>query len=250
MIYSIRRAFTLAETLITLAVIGIIAAMVVPEIMKTSPDTNVILFKKAYSTIETVISNMINDESIYPSLSIDTVANVPRGFNNTAAVANGTANKFCYYLADQMDTIGTVTCPTTAVSTIPPAKSFTTTDGIDWYIYIPVLDSTTNGNANLAANQTTSSQFPLSSKYYTTKIIVDVNGSKAPNCSVDTTDTGAAGTLKLTLCPANTDPDTFAIGVRYDGKLMAGCSKDDSTTCAAPTDATAVSILQNPTKSN
>lgn len=253
-----KKAFTLAETLITLIIVGVIAATVTPIIMSAIPNTNKVKFKKAYSVTETAITNMINNDIIYPASAILTAGDgldYEQGFNNTAAIPNGNGavtpniNKFCYYMADQMNIIGQSNCPTAdAITTVPYTKpNFTTTDGVDWYIYIPVKD-TDNAAQTGASSITTTSQFPLNSNYYTTKIILDVNGSKTPNCTADLN----FNTYGLTKCPSNATPDQYVIGVRYDGKLQVGCSTTPICTPGSGgatdvTDQGAINILANPT---
>lgn len=220
--------FTLAEIMVAIGVLGVLSAMLIPTIAKIAPDKNKVMFKKAYYTLERAADNMINDDNNYPSNAIDTLANVIRGFNYTTATTN-TSNKFCYFLSDELNTVGTVSCPATNAT---GTGTFTTTDGIKWTVYIPISDATTTGNANLAANQTASSQFPLNSTLYTTLITVDVNpASNSSNCSED-----ALSNPTVSACSAGTSPDTFRINIRYDGKLQ-----------IPTTDTNATNILSNPT---
>lgn len=227
-----KRAFTLAETLVTLVMIGIIASLTTPMLMNVLPNQNKVKFKKAYSTLENVISNMSNDEVNYPSTimgtNITSSASVPMGFQNTTAVTSPvTCNKFIYLFLQQVNTIGATNCN-------PPAQTTTnigtTTDGITWYIYLNAVDSTSSPPDKV--------EFPIDFLAYKTKIIMDVNGAARPNC---TADLGFA-TYGLTQCAANTTPDTFIIGVQYDGTLQIGSS---SINDIGPTGAKA--ILTNPT---
>lgn len=221
------KGFTLAEVMVVLGILGVLAAILIPAVFQTAPNNNKVMFKKAYYTLEQVVSKMINDDTSYPSVT--NASNIERGFNYTDVKSNNTTNKFCYYLTNELNTVGTVTCPINPDYT---NGTFTTTDGVSWSVYFPAAD---------AAYDT---QFPMSSPYYATKIIVDVNGSKNPNCTADTG--GSAAPYSLTLCPVTTDcsskPDKFIIGVRYDGKLQIGSNTN--------TDVCANSILQEPTKNN
>lgn len=236
-----KRAFTLAETMVVLVMIGIIAALTTPTLMKLIPNQNKIKFKKAYSNLENIISNMSNDEVDYPSTIMGTnltnLASVPMGFQNTTAVTSpSSCNKFTYLFLQQANTIGPTKCD-------PPAKTTTkigtTTDGIDWYIYLNALDS-------VPASST--SEFPIDFLTYKTKIIMDINGSALPNCTMDSN----FSTYGLTQCAANTAADTFIIGVQYDGTLQVGCSttpicKPGSGGSTDVTDQGAIDILTNPT---
>lgn len=259
----IKKGFTLSEALITLVVLGIIAAVLVPAITKQAPDKNKIMFRKAYNTLQQAVSVLINDDANYPStqtiqIPASTGIYYQKGFNYTTQ-ASGTNLKFCSLLSDLMNTTISANCPATnATGQIP----FTTSDGITWTLYIPVSDDT-NTTETATTAVTTGVQFPISSSLYTTKIIIDIDGNtKGTNCS---TDTGFAAPYKPTAgtpSPAYADyapttrcvntgvdsatnpckfkPDTFIIGVRYDGKLQVGSGNN--------TDNCAMNILSNPTE--
>lgn len=212
-----KKAFTLQETLITMGIIGVLAALLIPSLSKTVPNSNKVMFKKAYHTLEQAVSDLINNDASYP---IDqtalyqgsTTVYVEQGFNYTTQdgtlVPAGT-NKFCYLLAQELNTIGTISCPATNGT-----GTFRTTDGVDWTIYLPA------------------SQFPLDNTSYTTLVTVDINGTKSPNCS-----NVAFSNPTTTACsPTTTIPDKYQIGIRYDGKLQINTS-----------DAMASDILSNPT---
>lgn len=218
-----KKGFTLAETLITLALVGIIAAFVIPAITKTTPNQNKVLFKKAYSSLERAISDLSNDEVDYPTVpgtSTDGL-NTPLttiGFNNTSigAAAPASTDKFCYLLSQQMNTTLTqaqIATPSTYCPVAAGTGTFTTTDGIIWSMTTP-----------------TATSFALTPSSYM-YIKIDVNGAKAPNCG----DTGNSS--GFTACTANQSADKFYIGIRYDGKMNV-------------VDANATAILQNPTVNN
>lgn len=239
-----KKGFTLSEVMIAMTVLGVIAAILVPVVMKAMPQNNKVLFRKAYSTIEKSVSSMISDETNYPS-DLTIVPTPPgttsysRGFNNTTATTN-TSNKFCYFLADQLNLNGAATLIGTGAT---GNSTFTTTDGIAWTIYTPVSDTTNNTSQTLANVSTTAVQFPIgatAANSYLTKIIVDVNGATKPNCTADTS--GTAAPYSLTACSVTADctskPDQFIIGVRFDGKLQISAS--------GSSDACAASILANP----
>lgn len=235
----IKKGFTLSEVMVTLGILGVLAAFLVPAIMQTTPDNNRVMFKKAYSILEQSVSQMINDDKNYPSDQVNSsYPNIQRGFNYTSKDASITTNKFCYFLSDRLNTVGTISCPLTAAT---GTGTFTATDGVSWGIYIPISDSTTDSLANSASANTTAVQFPLNLTLYTTKMIIDVNGSKGPNCTADTS--GTAAPYSLAACAVTADcsskPDRFIIGVRYDGKLQIGVT--------GSSDACANSILQEPT---
>ena len=64
----LKKGFTLMEILIAMALVGILAAVVSPNIARISPHKQKALFIKAYTRTEIAISNLINDAEIYPTV--------------------------------------------------------------------------------------------------------------------------------------------------------------------------------------
>lgn len=62
------KAFTLAELMIAMAVIGILVAIITPAVVKTRPNKNKMMVKKTFYTVENVVSGLINDERVYPDM--------------------------------------------------------------------------------------------------------------------------------------------------------------------------------------
>ncbi len=59
------KAFTLAEAMITLTIIGVISAIVVPVAVNSRPDENVMKFKKAHKTLYQVINTLVTSDKYY-----------------------------------------------------------------------------------------------------------------------------------------------------------------------------------------
>lgn len=180
-----KKAFTLAEVMVTLAVFGVLAAMLFPAIASVRPNKSKVLFKKAYYVAERMVFELVNDEDFYPSQG-EVI-----GFHNTVIASylghsyEGN-KKFCQLFARKVNTTNDeIKCETAnetptgnGTYSVP---SFVTTDGVAWYL--PITD--------FANTQT---------------IYVDVNTEKAPNCKYDATS-----------CK---DPDIFEIKVEPDGKML------------------------------
>lgn len=238
--YSCRKAFSLAETLITLGVIGILAAILIPAVTSVSPNQNKVMLKKAYAIIEQTVAKMVNDDTNYPADQLATVGGYvyPLGFSYTTATINGTKNKFCYFFTDNLTTIGNITCPNAdaAVANRNGILIATTSDGMTWYIS---LDNTVGTDAQrfVVADPTNT---------YRTRIIVDVNGvSNGPNCSDDLwLSNFIPSGYSTTSC---SKPDTFIFGIRYDGKIRAANCHTAQTDPETVTDAFAQSVLSSPT---
>lgn len=182
-------AFSLGEVLVTLAVIGVIAAIILPAVKQTQPDRQKVLFKKAYSNIERVVTEIINDDYLYPEAT-KTDGTPYEGLDNTSMVEinDDTTtyrgnNKFCNLMALKLNTISTddIHCPgTPGGNGSYGTPSFITNEGIAYYI--PSTDFATDAT-----------------------ITIDTNGEKAPNCK-----------FNATTCKT---PDIYEILISADGGI-------------------------------
>lgn len=251
----VKKGFSLAETLVAIFIIGILAIILIPIMTKDNPSKSKVIFRKSYNTLAQVVLNMINDDVNYPAAKFDTNG-VPQGFNYTTATTNkdasNTYNKFCYFLSSQLNTVGDVTCPLNDSTATTTTRIFTMPDGSVWYFKPGGNDTTTAG-----------SQFPMPAAtppatYYATYVTIDIDGPyKGNNCSADDSFSGdfmptgvtpapsspyrkcISANPSTTTTPCENNPDTFILGVRYDGKIYTGTE--------AGKDYCAMDILRNPT---
>lgn len=63
--------FTLTELMIAITVLGVLTAAVLPAVLGNNPNQNKIMIKKAYYTTAEVISEMINNETLFSRFSED-----------------------------------------------------------------------------------------------------------------------------------------------------------------------------------
>ena len=191
------RAFTMAELLVTMSIIGVIAAITIPIIRGINPNNEMMMFKKTYFTASRTINELINDEDYYPEA--DTPAR--SGFSHVLLAGEGLpeatyngrqysgASKFCGLFASKLNISGDfnpdVNC--NARRNLDAGGNFETTDGVRWSM--PV--------GNFGGSEL---------------ILVDVNGNKPNNC-------GEAPVFGGNVCAGGVAPDRFAIRVFRDGRM-------------------------------
>lgn len=143
-----KKAFTLAEILVTLSIIAIIMALTIPKLLVSPLEDKVnrSLFRFAYNSAESVANELIEDSSV---------------LSNNTFVFNST---FCQKFATMMNTNDVANCsvPIANVTTIP---NFTTTNGMKWYGLNGATFTCDVGNGNEACANVT----------------VDINGLRFPN---------------------------------------------------------------------
>lgn len=208
MLQNSSKAFSLAEAVITLIFLSIIAAQLIPAVNSTRPSTEKAMFKKAYSTIENTISDLLNDDNLYPTTYMTKTCNnltqtCPMDFLETTTGSDSNPNtRGTYYaykaLMDPSKCTGGTSklanlfCAylnTTQASCNGKACSFTTSDGMTWTV-------TEKNNYTPACCHSLSNVNPM------LEIFVDVNGSAQPN----------------TYQNVNI-PDQYYIYVYYNGKV-------------------------------
>ena len=177
-----KRAFTLGEVLVTLMIVGVIAALIIPIIKNAQPDKQKLMFKKAYTNVERVVTELVNDDDLYPDVG-DYM-----GLDNTNAVTVNDISysgntKFCQLFAMTINVVDdeNINClATPGGNGTYNEPSFITADSVAYYLPSTSFD----------ANAT---------------ITVDTNGDKEPNCFYNATS-----------CKK---PDMFEILVGPDGKV-------------------------------
>ncbi len=168
---------SLAEMLLALAILGILAAILMPVLKSAQPDKLEALHKKGNYIVEHVVADIAFDEDLYPPTQTKT------GLGSIGAVTvDGVTyageEKFCELFASRVNK-----APGSTTNCSAGKKTFTSIEGIDWYLPISNFDG---------------------SKPYE-EIKFDVNGAQGPNCRYDEAS-----------CP---HPDTFVYYLKPTGKL-------------------------------
>lgn len=124
-----KKAFTLAEMLVTLSIIAVVAALTMPVIMNTNSSNLKALFKAAYTNTQVVVTELINDVSIYPS----------------GEFTDGT---LCSNFFSKVTTVGSYDC---TGSTVVSDPNGITNNGMRWYGLDANFSDCPTMNANLPA---------------------------------------------------------------------------------------------------
>ena len=191
-----KKGFTLAESMLTMIIIAIVASIAIPAFKNAQPNQEMMMLKKAYYLTGRLINELINDDEFYPENEDENSG----GFSQTNQVTyHGQSisgnTKFCELFAGRMNVKGNISCNAsiTKANTFPNNAApvgnghFTTNDGIVW-----VLPIGSFANAKES-------------------IYIDVNGEKGQNCF-----------------PSNScgKPDRFEIKIDRFGKMYV---EDDAT---------------------
>ena len=154
-----KQGFTLAELLITLGIIGVAAALLVPNLGKVLPDRNKITVLNTAKVINEITTNLMNNDGLY--YNIDRCVGLACNATPKTAPYNDNKysgdSKYSRLLISNLNVNGDVNEEANA-----SAFKFKTTDGVFW----TVTPTAITGGAT---------------------IMIDVNGeSKGKNCSFNT----------------------------------------------------------------
>lgn len=200
------KAFTLAEAIITLTLLSVIAAILIPAATNITPSSVKTPFRNAYNITSTTVDNLINNDTIYPASElISADVPIPKGFLYTTTGTKHTysgSNINAYSETDSLaweyealtknckcttgpKLVRSFCCSMNVTSATCDANkcSYTTNNGMTWI-------ATINNNCTI-----TNRTVPIMT------VEVDINGSGHPN--------SASGER----------PDKYKFNVYYNGKV-------------------------------
>ncbi len=217
-----KKAFTLAEIMIVLTIIGVLTAILLPVAFQSAPDENVMKFKKANNTLGSVIRELVNSDAYYSGGDFGIKANgtqIKGSTNNekkyfcssfadilsTKSVACSTASNDSYGAvqtyssgADKTSTAQTNLDTYCASAASNVKEEIVTTDGIVYYQGSPALTfgsiaSGTTRNFGTGGKYKDANGFDVNYKVF----CIDVDGISGPE-------------------------KPFGYGIRADGKILPG----------------------------
>ena len=144
-----KKGFTLAELLIAMSIIAVISVILLPIMLRSRPNEEMLRFKKAYYLTERIVAELVQDDGLYPETNAGA-----QFLGNTSTVNYKNRQysgdkKFCELFATKMNRTSALDC------------NFTTSDGMSWTVPpSSFAETTTHVNIN-----------------------IDVNGDRSPNCT-------------------------------------------------------------------
>ena len=211
-----KKGFTLAEALITLGIIGIVAALSLPALNKAKPDANKIKYLKTYDAICEVVKSLANNTKEYPAVGRKSISNTTEydltkypllnmytSVNNdeeksiSAIKGYSGLTTFCKLLAWSFNAEGNETCSYNTLSSDPGLPGTNYFDYQSFKTNSGVIFSITGREAPVIKK--TGSTFGMN-------VIIDINGAEAPNCVYNSNN-----------CK---NPDRFWFFVEADGNII------------------------------
>ena len=130
------RGFSLAEVLIVVACVIVIAVLCLQVLKKIIPDKDARMFKKAYNLTARLVPSLAHDDELYPEVEGN---NAPQYLGNTEwVIYQGKkyegSTKFCGLFAAKINALSEISC--NASASLDGKATLTTNDGVVWVLPI------------------------------------------------------------------------------------------------------------------
>ena len=189
-----KKGFTLAEALITLGIISIVAALTLPALNNTRPDAIKMKYLKTYDAICEVVKSLVSNSKEYPAIGKKSVsdsteydlskypllnmytsvdADDDKSISTTEGY-NGT-NKFCKLLAWGLNAEGNEQCNSNSSTLLQYNPS---SPGNSYFNQSFV----TNNGVIFSISQRERPLIKETGSTFGMNVIIDVNGGEEPNC--------------------------------------------------------------------
>lgn len=194
-----KSAFTLIEVIVTLTVITVVMALLIPAVNRSTPEANVLLYKKAIINLQDAIDQGADEAELNFT---------PYDYHSEYHFINIKPKDFCDMIADQFIVRGHVYCDVDT-SDVTKKPSLHQVNGFTyWNIGGPSYETATFKDRFTGDDCTINTPAVLRENCVRT-VWVDVNGEdKGKNKHGD---------------------DRYRLQIRYDGKVMIGTGDDWDT---------------------
>lgn len=211
--YFKHKGFTLAEVMVCLSILSVIASIMVTSLMYLKPNKSKAMFKKTFMLSERIVDELLSDTTLYPNIGLHGFDNVSPVYADPSANAETCSgavqifgdpckkyegkSKFAELFAMRLNSLMSSPACVENMEWANGAElnaentTLTTADGVTWAL--PCTNFTA-GNTNDLAYK---------------KILIDINGNKKPNIM----DSEAAGDK------CNIDVDRYTLYLRSDGYI-------------------------------
>jgi prepilin-type N-terminal cleavage/methylation domain-containing protein len=186
--------FTLAEVLVTLGIIGVIAAIAGPLMNNIRPDVEKMTYLKTYDMLSKSLNEIVREQKYYPLTNNESYSGYPLLDTTNVTLSDGKTaggdNKIAYILANYMGANIVENISDDYVMTYPKKSNFFAKNGVGFFVTTKKQD---NGGSTYT---------------YQTDIYIDTNGpDKGKNCQY-----GEAECSR---------PDVYKLSLAADGRLIA-----------------------------
>ena len=218
-----KTAYTLAETLLTLGIIGVVAALLLPAVKNLRPDNEKVMEIKAYDSLTSIVKTIASNSAIYPVSDnnnldytkyplLNPTMPVDRLYNGDNKYVG--TNKFCELLGDNLGVEASNRNCSSTIYNYSDASfndniSFTTKNGMQWIVALPALDS-----INITSRKAS----------WQRDVYVDVNGTAGKNCIYNSATCTKPDRFKFIVSPDGvvTPADPMSIMYRDTRRSMTG----------------------------
>lgn len=245
-----KKGFTLAELMIVLAVLAVIAAVLMPTVFNSMPDENKLKFKKGYYTLKRTIDQMVNSDE-YSGTEGNFGKILTDDDNNCPFEGGGTVDDpdckayFCIQFSEMLNSTATQ-CEVFKNSAGEVTQRFDTIDisgeapGEDGTITPSKLDTKCSGFPN---KELTDVNVATQDGIYWSLPQESFSGNSSTNQAKTLTNIYSKIPAYYAVICMDVDgyggEEAFAFGIRRDGKVIAGARAKawlkEGTTTTVPT---------------
>ena len=227
----LKKGFTLQELLITMGIIGVISAIVLPAMMNAQPDKNKTLYMKAYNNLTSITVDALDNNELYWTSYDGSGANITKRFGlgnveqpqiKPYSEVNSWegSQKFARILHESLNSTSELSCDGNGANPSYQNCSFTTTDGIYWNV-----ESASHGVPNPGADD--------SSVLTDVNVTINLKPSDSDNACLYSAECTKPNEFKFAISNEGDIQPADALGMAYLQSASNTTSKSDDRELAS-----------------